>query len=490
MSTRLELIATVQRHLDRIISHLEPSREFVNMHMVGWISDNLYFKHVPEEIRTEINTIEDVKSAMELFMQQETPPPELIKKHQHFYNHIQHEKSFYLENLDDKLFLTHDEMVNVFRKLNVPTDLGLNVHVKEFMKDKKSHEVSIAAKIVGLLARSRGKRPDLILDFGDGKGYLSSRVCLEFNLKTLGIDASQENTREAELRNEKLTKLWPHLVKKEAERKNVEAPEIDKGVLDSKKYKSVASYIYADTKLDGLIEQAYPGDDIEDICLIGLHTCGNLGSNSLKHFVSNDRIKMIMNVPCCYNLLYEEFVIDIFNDEERVNNHPNDYGFPLSSFLRQKKYKIERNARMLATQSLEKVLRGSHPEDSLYYRTVFEKLLRERFRKGQKRHVFKLGKIRRVKNVEEYVRKACAKLNITFDLTEQEIRQLEQDHAMDKELINLHYYIRLLKAKTIETVIHLDRYLFMLENDIKDVYLVKLFDSAISPRNIAILGIK
>lgn len=491
MHTKLELIAAVKNHLDKLIHHLEPTREFINMHMVGWICENLYVTHVPESIRNEINTIDDIRSGMELFFQQDSAPHELIRKHQNLFNHIQHEKSFYLENMQHKLFLTHDEMVEVFRnKFNVPTDLGLNIHVKEFMKDKKSHEVSIASKIVGLLSKTRHKNP-LILDFGDGKGYLSSRVSIEFNLKTLGIDASQENSREAEIRNERLVKLWPHLVKKEAERKNVQAPEIDESILENKRYQTLASFIYGDTNLDNLIEQAYPNDDVKEICLIGLHTCGNLAANSLKHFVNNDRIKMVMNVPCCYNLMFEEFEKDFFNEEERVMDHPNDFGFPLSNYLREKKCKIGRNARMLGTQCFERILKGfSRPDDSLYYRSVFEKLLRERFRKGQKPVVYRLGKIKRVKNLEEYIRKACERLKITYDLTQDEIRQLEEDHKMDKELINFHYFIRLLSAKSIESLIHLDRYLYLLENNIKNVYLVKLFDDVVSPRNFAIIGIK
>ncbi|KAL7042552.1 hypothetical protein ACKWTF_001189 [Chironomus riparius] len=490
MVNRLELITTVQKHLDLIVKHMEPSRDFVNMHMVAWICENLYVKHVPENIRSEINSVEDVKSAMDLFFQKDKPSIDLIKKHQSLHNKIQLEKLFYLENLTDKLYLTHDEMIDEFKALNIPTDLGLNVHVKEFMKDKKSHEVSVASKIVGILSRARHKKP-LILDFGDGKGYLSTRVSLEFNLKTLGIDASDQNAREAELRNKKLTKLWPHLVKKEAKKNNIEAPEMNEEVLNDNKYKTIASYIYGDTDLNKLIDQAYPEEKIDEICLIGLHTCGNLSANSLKHFVTNDRLKMIMNVPCCYNLLFEEFEIDYFNEKERIIDHPNDFGFPLSNYLKAQKCRIGRNARMLGTQSFERILNGiSNPDESLFYRAIFEKLLRQRYRKGLKPHVYRLGKIKKVKNLEEYIRKACQRLNITYDLTEDEIKQLENDHKFDKEAITFHYFIRLLSAKTIETLIHLDRYLYLLENGVKHVYLVKLFDSVISPRNFAVLGIK
>lgn len=52
-----------------------------------------------------------------------------------------------------------------------------------------------------------GKNTDgklFVVDAGDGKGYLSSRLALEHNLKVLGIDASATNTNGAQKRVSKL----------------------------------------------------------------------------------------------------------------------------------------------------------------------------------------------------------------------------------------------------------------------------------------------
>lgn len=492
MSSRTStIIFKVQDHLDRIIGHLEKRKEFANMHMVSWFCDNLYEKFVDESIRSEVKSLEDAKSAVRLFLNFETASPDLIKKHQNLYNHILHEKTFYLENLNDKLYVTTDELMAEFRRLNVQ-QTGLNIKIREFMKEKKNHEVEIAAKVVAALVRARGKTDNLVVDFGDGKGYLTTRLALEYKLRTLGIDANSNNSLEAEIRHEKLIKVWKHLVKKGAERSNVDSPEIDELQIDN--YRTISSYIYGDTDLNKIIENAFPDDKgivRKDICLIGLHACGNLSSNSLKHFVNNDRIKLLMNVSCCYNLLYEEFTIDYFNGQERTIDHPGDYGFPLSDYLRKKCYSIGRNARMLGTQCIERTVAGiSRPEESLYYRAVFEKLLRERFRKGENARVFTLGKIRKVKNLEDYLRKACQRLNLVYDLSSNELAELEGKHKYDKELMTLHYFIRLLLARSIETIIHLDRYLYLLENDVKNVYLVKFFDSLISPRNLGMVAIK
>jgi hypothetical protein len=460
--------------------------------MVGWLCENFYGKYVDESIKKEINNFDDVQSAIHLFFTHEQAPPELIKKHQNLYNCIIREKKFHLEHLDDKLYLTSEELIDEFKRLKIPIQSGLgDVNVREFMKEKKNHEVEIAAKIIGTLARAREKQ-HLIVDFGDGKGYLTTRLALD-GLKTLGIDANHNNSLEAEIRNEKLFKVWKHLVKKNADRNNVDLPEIDETKLDASNFRTVSSFIYGDTDLNELIEKAYPENDVskEDICVIGLHGCGNLSANTLKHFVSNDNIKLLMNASCCYNLLFEEFTIDIFNDKERVMDRDNDFGFPLSDYLREREYSLGRNARMLATQSMARMLsQNNRPDDSLFYRAIFEKILRERFRKDQAVHVFTLGKMRRVKNLEDYLRRACQRLEITYDLTNEELEELERKHRYDKELMTFHYFIRLLHARTIETIIHLDRYLYLLENDIKNVYLVKMFDSVTSPRNLAVVAIK
>ncbi|KAG5676349.1 hypothetical protein PVAND_006191 [Polypedilum vanderplanki] len=485
------MILKVQHNLDRIINHLEPVKEFANIHMVAWLCDNLYEKFVDEKIRNEINGFNDVNSAIQLFFNQDNAPPNLIKKHPNLYKHILHEKTFYLENLEDKLYLTADELMQEFQRINIPKAESLNINVREFMKEKKNHEVEAAAKIIGTMSKSRDQEKLIVVEYGDGKGYLTTRLSLEYNLKTLGIDGNVNNTLEAEIRNEKLTKIWKHLVKKGAERSNVKSPIIDETKLNPNNYKTISSLIYADTNLNKLVENAFPDQDISELCLIGLHACGNLSSNSLKHFVSNDKIKLLMNVSCCYNLLFEEFTIDYFNNKERKIDKENDYGFPLSDFLRKKKYSIGRNARMLATQSMERIVHQvNRPDESLYHRAIFEKVLRERFRKGKEIHVFTLGKIRRVKNLEDYLRRACERLEITYDLTPEELEKLEKEHLYDKELMTFHYFVRLLYARTIETIIHLDRYLYLLENNIKHVYLVRIFDSVISPRNLAIVGIK
>lgn len=314
-------------------------------------------------------------------------------------------------------------------------------------------------------------------------------MSLEFGLKVLGVDGNLQNTKEAVKRNQKLSKQWKALVTKEAKKKNIEK-DFGDVTPQSNLYKTTSKMIFADTDLKALAIETFTDDNIDDICLVGLHTCGNLAANSLKQFVRNDDMKLLCNVGCCYHLLYEEFETDFFNEEIREIDDRDEPGFPMSTYLREKEYKLGRNARMLGSQCFERVIANkSLPDDSLFYRALFDKLLVEKWRPNETRKVYRLGKIR-FKTIEDYLRKGCHKFDIDMDLTTEEIEKLYENHEYERHQINITYFIRLLMAKAIETLILLDRYLYLLENGIDKVLLVKIFDPVISPRNYALIAIK
>ncbi|XP_067415977.1 probable methyltransferase-like protein 25 [Emydura macquarii macquarii] len=76
----------------------------------------------------------------------------------------------------------------------------------EFMNNKKSHEVQIMSELIHSIANFCGIKQ--VIDLGSGKGYLSSFLSLQYNLKVYGIDSSNTNTHGANERNRKLKKHW------------------------------------------------------------------------------------------------------------------------------------------------------------------------------------------------------------------------------------------------------------------------------------------
>uniref|UniRef100_A0A3P8S9K6 Methyltransferase like 25 n=1 Tax=Amphiprion percula TaxID=161767 RepID=A0A3P8S9K6_AMPPE len=82
---------------------------------------------------------------------------------------------------------------------------GADLEPDEFMNSKKSHEVQSMSEVVACLAHRCGVKQ--VIDVGSGKGYLSSFLSLQHNLRVYGIDSSSTNTHGAQERNRKLKKF-------------------------------------------------------------------------------------------------------------------------------------------------------------------------------------------------------------------------------------------------------------------------------------------
>ncbi|XP_040414312.1 methyltransferase-like protein 25 [Cygnus olor] len=80
------------------------------------------------------------------------------------------------------------------------------IKTDEFMNNKKSHEVQVMSELVDKIANYCGIKQ--VIDIGSGKGYLSSFLSMQYNLKVYGIDSSNTNTNGAHERNRKLKKHW------------------------------------------------------------------------------------------------------------------------------------------------------------------------------------------------------------------------------------------------------------------------------------------
>ncbi|KFU98332.1 Methyltransferase-like 25, partial [Tauraco erythrolophus] len=80
------------------------------------------------------------------------------------------------------------------------------VKTDEFMNNKKSHEVQVMSELVDTIASYCDIKQ--VIDIGSGKGYLSSFLSMQYNLKVYGIDSSNTNTNGAHERNRKLKKHW------------------------------------------------------------------------------------------------------------------------------------------------------------------------------------------------------------------------------------------------------------------------------------------
>ncbi|XP_062602310.1 probable methyltransferase-like protein 25 [Saccostrea cucullata] len=225
------------------------------------------------------------------------------------------------------------------------------------------------------------------------------------------------------------------------------------------------------------------------VLLTGLHTCGGLGSNMLRLFVESEDAKVLCNVACCYHLMSEEFVASPFKEKEDMIEAP---GFPLSDFLKRNKVGIGRQARNLASQSVNRRAQDEEVLAKQFPRMLLQVILRDQL--GYVRSDWKgLRKLdQKCKGMYEYVTKAFVKLGVpTGGITEELIDSYCEKYKDQKKKFAAFFQLKTALAPCIEAVILLDRLCFLLEQEsVKDAKLLQLFDPVTSPRCYGIVSVK
>ncbi|KNE87021.1 hypothetical protein PSTG_19606, partial [Puccinia striiformis f. sp. tritici PST-78] len=134
--------------------------------------------------------------------------------------------------------------------------------------------VEITAELVhDLILNHLGDKPDqelYVIDAGDGKGYLSSRIALQYGHKVLGIDANEENVTNAIERSKKLQRAWNGLTERaELTKQGIQPPRRGKKQLNKSdamaakakelsNYKTTAEYINTDIDFTKLLAAHFP----------------------------------------------------------------------------------------------------------------------------------------------------------------------------------------------------------------------------------------
>ncbi|XP_069760130.1 probable methyltransferase-like protein 25 isoform X3 [Narcine bancroftii] len=314
---------------------------------------------------------------------------------------------------------------------------------------------------------------------GSDKFYGSDHTFLEL-LSTDALDASSQ------VRQRK------HLDEKEKERRKTASLEAKaKRIKEANLYSPITQHVTSTTELHDIIS------DIKDSMMVGLHTCGDLASNTLRIFVDKPELKVVCSVGCCYHLLSEEFELSE-NSQECCQG---SWGFPVSQYLRSTAWHCGRNARMSACLPFERVTfgHGQLPSKSLFYRAVLQVIIKEHFGSGKPSYTVPQTKVKHVGKIYlksasfvDYTRKATEKLGMDSSKMSDSLIQGYYDRYMPRmkelEAFNL---LKVALAPCIEGLILLDRLCYLKEQEnVEWSALVQLFDPLKSPRCYAVIGVK
>lgn len=453
-------IFVVKQQLEFVLRFLETYLSFANCHMVDYFTKNLYERYVPKEIKNEIFLL-GYKETINLVMsgQENLKAPKLC-------SFIKSANNSALYNLKD-VCLQNVDLQKVLLEMGV--NCAESVNLKVFASPKKSHEIEILSSVAATLKQITNSTH--VIDVGDGKGYLSSMLALQHNIPVLGIDSSPTNTKGANKRAGNLQKAWKNIMKFPT--KSL-PPKNEANSIDNQLYKQTTLFVDETVDLKDLLSNVF-GVNSEKCTLTGLHTCGDLSPTSIRIYNQHPYIKTLCNVGCCYHLLTED------------NNSRG--GFPMSAYLKTQNFTLGRQARMLASQSIDRILSNKQIENkSIFYRAIFQVLI-EKYRPDlADRQTGRLKK--ECDNFVDYVHFAEKRIKTEFNLTDEEIRDVFLEFE-DRELeLNVFYLLRSFLAQVVECVILLDRLLFLLEKGYCCSYLVQLFNRVLSPRCYGLISIK
>ena len=415
------------------------------------------------------------------------------------------------DNLFIKYTLEYEELIkNNLIINNGDTDILeghfiQNIEKKKIFKIKKEHEVK---KLSDFIRQSQSlSYSEILFEIGCGKSYLTDALLSgdNNNLTYIGVDMKENVIEKAKKTYKKYKNV--HLINS----------FINFDYFSEFYEKNIKNILIENDKLN------------KNMFLFGLHSCGNLTSNTLKIFINNNYFKSIAIIGCCLNLLneyispntkssieFKTFFNGLGFDKKGnfldntfiydINNNENNIGYPLSKYIRDKYQNLffgrdVRNAAML--NNIENAPFESITTQKNFFRSLLQKFLEDNLEEYG--NVYGLGKIKFTDkcSFSEYMNNFLSELksNEKNEKIIQKINELLKDienksnkfYEENKFLSLRHYALNLIRikfAKIVEYIVALDRIIYLIENGINNVKLIRIFNNHISPRNLLIYATK
>ncbi|KAJ5111202.1 hypothetical protein N7532_001737 [Penicillium argentinense] len=275
------------------------------------------------------------------------------------------------------------------------------------------------------------------------------------------------------------------------------------------------------------------GKEVSDgkLMVVSLHSCGNLVHHGLRSLVLNPSIAAVAMIGCCYNLLTERLGPATTDLPVLQSLHPrleesgksyDPHGFPMSKYYEDYRspgattgMKLNVTARALAMQAPYN-WKYDDSEVSFtrhFFRALLQRILVDRdvlpkpsgaTQSDTKADSIILGKLPKAafKSFNAYFRAATTKMirdpvfgslvqeNLT-GMTDEDIHHYETEFSHVRKHISVMWSLMAFSSQLIESIIVVDRWQFLREQDcVKDCWVKPLFDYGESPRNLAVMGLK
>jgi len=356
---------------------------------------------------------------------------------------------------------------------------GLRHVFRKHVKPKKQHEMCRLARLIDNVGKSQ--EFERVLDIGAGVGHLSRYLSYNYGLQVACVDGDGQLTGSAKKFDQELEATVAKIksrngstrIGEEIHPSSMSGPVHVTAVLAPEMDLTKFHALLADKFHLGLGAELRYG-------LVGLHTCGDLGPTILHLFNQDAGAGAVVSVGCCYMRLKEHY--------------------PMSRYLKAFDWGgLSYVSEELACHAIETYTErlaqpGENEKLKVHcYRAVLEHLLVTTRSPKYQHTILKTVSKAHTLSFPDYVNRATQKLVAEAGLqpfTEEELTcpEVEKRLARWWEVVTF-YTLRLAMAPVIETVILLDRQLFLYENGHNSIML-PLFDPLLSPRNQVIVAVK
>lgn len=452
-------------------------------------------------------------------------------------------------------------------------------HVTVGMKPKKVHEVQNFAKYINNVAtiidESSPHRITHVVDFGSGQNYLGRALASQpYSKRVIALESKELNIsgarsmdvtaklaeKEKIMRNKKeyrqgllanthrIPIVKPTKIESPIEFHPLFFDHNDRTSKDATHVNGSIQYVETfieNGDLSRVIEQIGAPSDIRtsehltdpQLMVVSLHSCGNLLHHGLRSLVLNPRVKAVVMVGCCYNLVTERLgpptykLPSLRSANRRLDQTSCAYdphGFPMSerfeSYQHHTGHGIRFNitARMMAVQAPENWTAGDCESffTKHFYRALLQRIFldlgivekptdsgaTETSPRGWTGvgPPLTIGSLRKTcyTSFTAYVRGAVAKLtedsrcgaevsHAMGQLTDEDLRIYEERYRSKKKELSIIWTLMAFSASVVESAMVVDRWLYLKEQEeVKDCWVQTVFDYKQSPRNLVVVGIK
>ena len=468
--------SVMTKYVDDINEFVSHYHAIVNaQHFSGFFTDSFWEK-LPSEFQSQL--LSDFDSLSQFF-RQENPSST--------FGTCTHAEPLYLECI--YCFFRKASSLSLFHG----TELVQNVcNSLLHNSSKKNYEVGLLSQQIISIAES--SNTDRIVDVGSGIGYLDHCIVSSSDYRVIGLEISSQNAHKAEERFDQTLirgcKLCKHIRNENKGQITDFKCNHESSLL---KFRSIAHKVDPTTDLDSIVDSTFHpvAGYYDKFILAGLHTCGNLSSDVLRLFASSQKATALCLVPCCYNLMSEYF------SSEKLDSVCEDAtpGFPLSRHLYSLRCSLGYDAKQWAAQN------PFSPQESsvrlMFYRALLQKLLIDHY--GYIGKGWDIGRATKKmkQNFPHYISGALTRLKTKLPTpppdiwTSEMLEEFENIHIEGRKQLEAFHYIRLQLSPCLESLIILDKCMFLVELGIcSSVKLVKIFDPALSPRCLALVAFK